>query len=115
MAICMAREMRSGTLVGPGTNKKLRPGFLAPAIQTPPIGFLGRTGGRPGFAWEKVGNVSFAALQPLSRLEKACNAAIGGKLDIVGSWDLGKSPHGPDVPPQPPHPLRPRGKPPPAG
>jgi hypothetical protein len=27
--------MRSGTLVGPGTNKKLRPGLLAPAIVSP--------------------------------------------------------------------------------
>jgi hypothetical protein len=31
----MARKMRSGTLVGPGTNRKLRPGLLAPAIVSP--------------------------------------------------------------------------------
>src|SRR2546423_13952637 len=27
MARCMARRIRSGTLVGPGTNRKLRPGI----------------------------------------------------------------------------------------
>jgi hypothetical protein len=37
----MARKMRSGTLVGPGTNKKLRPGFLAPAIDSSPDNLAG--------------------------------------------------------------------------
>jgi hypothetical protein len=37
----MARKMRSGTLVGPGTNKKLRPGFLAPAIVSSPDHLVG--------------------------------------------------------------------------
>jgi hypothetical protein len=31
--MCMAFKIRSGTLVGPGMNRKLRPGI----VETPPI------------------------------------------------------------------------------
>jgi hypothetical protein len=34
MATIMARITRSGTLVGPGTKRKLRPGILGPGIES---------------------------------------------------------------------------------
>src|SRR5262249_54444695 len=65
----------------------------------PPLGFLKQAGrAPPGFAWEKVGNVSFAALQSLSGLKQANNAAVRGKLDIVGRRHPGEARHGHDVP-----------------
>src|SRR6187551_123659 len=98
MAICMARKMRSGTLVGPGTNKKLRPGFLAPAIQFLPWDFLVGPGSRPGFAWKRLVTSALPPCNSFPPLEQTGDAAVGGKLDIVGSRYLGQARHGHDVP-----------------
>jgi hypothetical protein len=40
MATIMARITRSGTLVGPGTKRKLRPGILGPDIKSSHSGMI---------------------------------------------------------------------------